>query len=385
MPSKTLFLSSVFLFVLISYPVVVWSSEIWSQTYAGAGDEEAYALIETSDGGYAVTGYDMLFVKTDEYGNVEWTRPYGGQSLVATSDGGYALAGYTSRYAVPSDCQLVKIDAEGNLEWNKTYGGSSHDNAYSLVKTPDGGYALAGYTNSFGAYHFDLWLIKTDADGNMEWDRTYGGPEFDSANSLIVTSDGGFMIAGTRDHQANHVYGKFWLIKTDSEGNMLWNQTYSYQIDERAFCVIETTDGGFAVAGATGFWSNNDIFVIKTDEYGNLEWSRTYGEGVAHSIIELSDGGYVFAGGNRLIKTDADGNTVWTGTYDADTINSVIQTSDGGYALAGGLNGDFWLAKTDEYGFIPEFPSWAPLLIMVAVLAAMTAVYRYNLKKVIEN
>jgi hypothetical protein len=362
--SKTLFLSSVVLLVLVSYPSVAASSEMWSQTYGGVEAEEAYALVETADGGFAVTGYDELFVKTDEFGDVEWTRAYGGDSLIATSDGGYAVADSRS-----SDFQLIKIGADGNLEWNKTCGGPDSEHAYSLVETPDGGYALAGYIDSFGVTRFDWWLVKTDVDGNVEWDRTYGGPEFDVARSVIVTSDGGFMIAGYRDFQANYVNAKFWLIKTDSEGNMLWNQTYSYRVDEHAYCVIETMDGGFAVAGSTGFWGNNDIWVVKTDEYGNTEWNRTYGEGAAHSIIEVSDGGYVFAGGNRMIKTDADGNTVWTSTYDAETINSMIQTSDGGYALAGGLNGDFWLAKTDEYGIIPEFPSWAilPLLIVVTL------------------
>jgi len=378
--SRKLFLSCVVLFVLVSFPFVVASSEIWSQTYGGSEDEEAFSLVETADGGFAVTGYDNLFVKTDKQGNVEWTKTYEGQSLIVTSDGGFAVADSRS-----SDFHLIKIDASGNLEWNKTYGGPDTEHAYSVVETPDGGYALAGYIYSHGETRFDWWLVKTDATGNMEWNRTYGGPEFDSAHSVIVTSDGGLMVAGYRDYQSNYVYGKFWLIKTDADGNMQWNKTYSYQIDEKAYCVIETTDGGFAVAGTTDFWTDQDIFVIKTDEYGNTEWSRTYGEGVARAIVELSDGGYVFAGGNRLIKTDAYGNTVWSSIYDTKIINSVIQTSDGGYALAGTKNNDFWLAKTDEYGVIPEFPSWTLLLVMIVGLATLIALYRHNLKKTTEN
>ncbi len=382
MRSKRLFLSCMVLFVLISCPSVGASSEMWSQTYGGGvDDEEAYALVEASDGGYAITGDGTLFVKTDEQGNVEWTRAYEGYSLVATSDGGYAIAGYVGGYTEPSDFRLMKIDASGNLEWSKTYGGPDPDIAYSVVETPDGGYALTGYTDSFGVNRYDLWLVKTDSAGNLEWDKTYGGPQFDAGRSVIVTSDGGFMIAGYRDYQANYVKAKFWLIKTDAYGNMLWNTTYSYEIDEKAYCVIETTDGGFAIAGTTDFWTNQDILVIKTDEYGNMEWNRTYGDGVARSIVELSDGSYVFAGDNRLIKTDADGNTVWSMVYDTETINSVIQTSDGGYALAGTKQNNFWLAKTDEYGVIPEFPTWTPLLVTGAALVAMIAVYRYNLKK----
>ncbi|MHC3128714.1 MAG: hypothetical protein IBV52_01370 [Candidatus Bathyarchaeota archaeon] len=381
MLSKKLFFTSVVLFVLISYPSVGASSEMWSQTYGGVEAGEAYSLVETADGGFAVTGYDKLFVKSDRHGNVEWTRAYAGNSLIATSDGGYAVAGYTPNGFTLPDFQLIKIDASGNLEWNQTYGGSKREVAYSVVETPDGGYALAGYIESYRAKWCDCWLVKTDVAGNMEWNRTYGGPEFDTARSVIVTSDGGFIIAGYRDYQANWVKAKFWLIKTDASGNMLWNKTYSYRIDEHAECMIETADGGFVLAGSTGFLSDRTIWVVKTDEYGNVEWNKTYGDGVARGLVELSGGGYVFAGGNRLIKTDAEGNTVWSNTYDADAINSVIQTSDGGYALAGTKQNKFWVAKTDEYGVIPEFPSWTPVLVMVASLTAVIAVYRYNLKK----
>jgi len=273
MLAKKLFLSSVVLLFLISYPSVGASSEMWSQTYGGIEVEEAYSLVETSDGGYALTGDGGLFVKTNEHGDVDWTRAYEGYSLVGTSDGGYALAGTKN-----DDFWLVKIDAYGNVDWSKTYGGSEPDRAYALIETSDGGYALAGYTDSFGVGRHDCWLVKTDM-------------------------------------------------------------------------------------------------------HGNLEWNRTYSEGVARELVEISDGGYVFAGNNRLIKTDAYGNIVWSRTYDAETINSVIQTSDGGYALAGTKHNNFWLAKTDEYGVIPEFPSWTPMLVMVVALVAMIVVYRYNLKK----
>lgn len=351
--SKTLFLSSVVLLVLISYPSVYASSEMWSRTYGGIDVEEAYSLVEASDGGYVLAGDGGLFVKTDEHGDVDWTRAYEGYSLVATSDGGYAIAGFTSAYTVPSDFRLVKIDAHGIVEWTQTYGESETEHAYALVETPDNGYALAGYTYSSGAGRSDFWLVKTDQYGNMEWNRTYGGEQFDCAYSVIVTSDGGFILAGYKDWQDNYVGANFWLIKTDAYGNMLWNQTYDREVD-KAYCVIETADGGFALAGSTGFWVGGNIWVVKTDEFGNLEWNRTYSEGVARALVETSDGDYVFAGGNRLIKTDAYGNVVWSRTYDAETINSVIQTSDGGYALAGTKYNDFWMAKTDEHGIIPE-------------------------------
>ena len=205
MQPENLFFTSVVLLVLVSCPVVA-ASEMWSQTYGGGtDDEEAYALVEASDGGYAVTGDGMLFVKTDEHGNVEWTRAYEGNSLIVTSDGGYAMACYTPAGFNSCDFQLRKIGANGNLEWSKTYGGPDTDRAFSLVETPDGGFAVVGDTYSFAELRSDCWLVKTDRYGNMEWNRTYGGPQFDAAHSVIVTSDGGFMIAGYKDYQDNWV------------------------------------------------------------------------------------------------------------------------------------------------------------------------------------
>ena len=183
----------------------VMASEIWQQTYGGPNDERAYSLVQTIDGGYALAGFtyyvdsetaDFYLVKTTEQGNLEWNKTYGGtssdyaRSLVQTSDGGYALAGATESFGAGSDdFWLVKTDANGNMMWNQTYGGTDYDDAYSLVQTSDGGYALAGRTDSFGAGQFDFWLVKTDANGNMMWNQTYGGTERDWAFSMVQTSD----------------------------------------------------------------------------------------------------------------------------------------------------------------------------------------------------
>jgi len=360
---------------------------MWSRTYGGAGQEVAYAVVETSDGGYAIAGYtnssgagydDFWLVKTDANGNMEWNKTYGGagsdiaHSLVETSDGGFALAGSSL---------LVKTDSHGNMEWNKRIGGSIR----SLIETSDGGYAIAG---------IDL-LVKTDEYGNMEWNRTYGG------YSLVETSDGGYALAGVTNIRINYSDADFWLIKTDAYGNMLWNKTYSKGVD-CAHSVVETSDGGYALAGSTGFWFDHDIWVVKTDEYGNIEWNNVYGDGnsIAHSLVVTSDGGFALAGKTDhagaggydfwLIKTDADGSMIWNQTYggaEDDIAYSFVVTSDGGFAIAGETSSfgagdsDFWLVKTDEYGIIPEFPSWASLLIVVVAVVVVAVVYRYNLKK----
>jgi predicted secreted protein len=154
-----------------------------------------------------------------------WNRTYGGTNrdeaydLVQTGDGGYALVGFTnSSGAGGYDFWLIKIDAAGNAQWNKTYGGTNNDLAEALVQTTDGGYALVGYTESFGAGDADFWLIKTDAAGNVQWNRTYGGTSYDFAYALVQTADGGYALAGrTKSFGAGNY--DFWLIKTDAAGN----------------------------------------------------------------------------------------------------------------------------------------------------------------------
>jgi hypothetical protein len=376
---KKLFLAGILVFVLLSFGFVVSveaSSTTWSRTYGGEDTDSAESVIQTSDGGYAIAGRTESFgvdlsgfwlVKTDSSGIMEWNRVYGGKSevaysLVETDGGGYAIVGQTQAFGAGFvDIWFVKTDAYGNMEWNKTYGGTDGDSGRSLLVTSDGGYAIAGHTVSFGAGNTDVWLIKTDEFGNLEWNRTYGDG---AAYALVEASDGGFALAG----------GAL-LVKTDAYGNMEWNQTYDGSIRS----LVATSDGGYAIAGT----KNDDFWLAKTDEYGNMEWNQTYGgegEDYANSLVATSDGGYAIAGtrdlvisylltreeGNFwLVKTDAYGNMEWNRTYGEsgyDYASSLVATSDGGYAIAGEKSGDFWLIKTDEYGIIPE---WYPPYICV--------------------
>jgi len=245
-----------------------------------------------------------------------WTQTYGGSgdnwaySLIATSDGGYAMAGYTS--SNNGDCLLVKTDVDGKMEWNKTYGGALWDYAYSLVETSDGGYAIAGCTHSVSnSIYDDAWLVKTDELGNMEWNKTYGTEDnYDGAYSLVETSDGGYALAGYRSFSALSGWD-IWLVKTDASGNMLWNKTYWHpgSASDWARSLVETSDGGYVMAGCK---NNGAFWLIKTDSLGNIEWNKTYGEGSggAYSLVATSDGGYAMAG-----YTSSDGgDCTWSGT-----------------------------------------------------------------------
>jgi hypothetical protein len=411
---KKLLLSSVVLSVLLCFSLVVSvdAASGWSQTYGGTEWDIACSLVAASDGGYAIAGYtgsfgagasDFWLVKTDAVGNMQWNRTYGGagqdyaQSLVATTDGGYAIAGWTASFGAGSvDSWLVKTDALGNMQWNKTYGGTEADEAHSLMVTTDGGYALAGYTRSFGAGDYDFWLVKTDALGNIQWNKTYGGTEDEDPFSLVATLDGGYALAGSIVSSGSNGINTL-LVKTDALGNMEWNKTYGETGINEPSSLIATSDGGYALAGIlnmTDFFGvgNGDFWLVKTDASGNMQWNKTYGgigEDQAYSVVATSDGGYALAGiWNRttmhghgisdfwLVKTDAFGNMQWNKTYGGtviDEASSLVVASDGGYALAGYTNSfgagfmDFWLVKTDEYGIVPEYSS---LLVPALVLTA---------------
>jgi hypothetical protein len=310
-------------------------AEQWNKTYGGTDGDVAYALVQTNDAGYALAGEtyssgagwaDAWLVKTDSSGTEQWNRTYGGtagdwaNTLVQTSDGGYALAGVTVSFGAGNpDAWLAKTDASGNMLWNKTYGGTGSDWALDLVQTVDGGYALAGYTDSFGAVSYvpDFWLVKTDASGNMQWNKTYGGTDADFAYALVQTNDAGYALAGyTSSFGAGNE--DFWLVKTDASGTEQWNKTYGGKSFDFAWDLVQTVDGGYALAGSANlFGVSSDAWLVKTDASGNMQWNKTYG-----------------------------------GTS-ADEAQALVQTVDGGYALGGYTlsfgadNSDFWLVKTE--------------------------------------
>jgi uncharacterized delta-60 repeat protein len=363
----------------------------FAKTFGGTSGDWAYSVQQTSDGGYIVAGgtrsfgagwSDIFLVKTDANGNVQWAKTYGGTgdeeafSVQQTSDGGYIVAGYTHSFGAGGyDAFLIKTDADGNIQWAKTYGGTVGDYASSVQQTSDGGYIVAGYTVSFGAGNTDIFLIKTDANGNVQWAKTYGGTGSDIAWSVQQTSEGGYIVAGYTLSFGAGDYD-FFLIKTDANGNLQWAKTYGGTGDDRAYSVQQTTDGGYIVAGWTSSFGagGGDIFLIKTDANGNIIWAKTYGGtngDLASSVQQTSDGGYIVAGYTRsfgagdydffLIKTDANGNVQWAKTYggtNTDYARYVQQTSDGGYIVAGYTssfgagNWDIFLIKTDENGNI---------------------------------
>jgi hypothetical protein len=380
----------------------------FSKTYGGSSDDEANAVIQTSDGGYAMAGwtasygngyYNFWLVKTDSSGNQKWTQAYGSsgdneaEALVQTSDDGYALAGFTNSTGTGVySFWLVKTDSNGNIEWSKSYGGSGDNEAYAIAKTSDGGFILAGYTTSAGTGGRQILLVKTDSNGNVIWNQTYGGPGDTEANAVIQTSDGGYAVAGCTD-TAGAGSLDFYLMKVNSNGVMLWNQTYGGPGDDIAYSLVQTSDGGYAMAGYSYSFTDgyNNFWLVKTDSNGNMQWSQTYdggGNSQGSSLVGTSDGGFAVAGSIdtssgeafRLVKTDATGDMVWNQMYEPGDsyATSLIQASDGGYAVAGytdatGAGGyDFYLVKTTSTGATSTSSafSWTSLegLLVIAAI-----------------
>jgi hypothetical protein len=281
-------------------------------------------------------GFDQFWVlKMDSQGKGVWSKSYGNgysmgaRSLVQMDDGGYVVVGDVSSNNTHGwDTLVVRVDSLGNSIWSKTYGGINDDRAMQVIKSKDNYLVLAGFTNSNGSEPsgpLDYWLAKLDFEGNMIWTRSFGGNQEDYGTCLAETADGGFVMAGQTRYGAYPAPQDFWLVKTDASGNMQWNKTYGGSDAEEAMSVIQTKDGGYAIVGITRSIGagSTDFWLVKTDSSGNKQWSRTYGgrgHDLATNVFQTEDGGYVLAGSTDsygsgdydfwLIKTDAQGLTV---------------------------------------------------------------------------
>ncbi len=303
-------------------------------------------------------------------GDEQWNRTFGGteydmaNSVQQTSDGGYILAGETESYGAGySDIWLIKTYPDGTEQWNRTFGGIYYDAANSVQQTSDGGYILAGGTWSYGAGYSDFYLVKTDSNGIEEWNRTFGGGRRDWAQSVKQTSDGGYILTGTKCSYPAP-WCDVWLVKTDPDGTEEWSNIFGSDWNDMVSSVQQTTDGGYIIAGAYNLFSSDYVsWLIKTYPNGTEEWNQKFGTPInaAFSIQQTTDSGYVFAGnpGFWFVKTDYTGGEMWKrvfgGTAD-DAATSVQQTSDGGYILTGTTSAfgaglyDFWLVKTNSIG-----------------------------------
>jgi len=251
-------------------------------------------------------------------------------SIEQTSDGGYIATGYTEHGTNNASFWIIKCSSTGTLEWEKLYGGSNDDRANSIHQTTDGGYIVAGRTFSndedVSGNHgdYDWWVIKLNHSGNLEWQKTLGGSQKDEAASVVQTPDGGYIIAGTTNSSDGNVAGSkgnndFWVVKLNNSGEMDWQKTYGGSSSEEANCIIKTTDGNYVIAGhtrssngdVTNLKGSEDFWIIKISNTGNLLWQKTLGGSSldkAECIDQSADGGYIIGGTTWSNDGDVSGN-----------------------------------------------------------------------------
>jgi len=394
----------------------------WLQTYGGLRDDEGYSILQTGDSGYIVVGYtgdtvepglpdyhggfeDAWVLKLDNAGNIVWQKCLGGSleeeayAVVQTKDGGYCIAIRTessnddvveidSEYGGGSDGWIVKLTPDHQIQWATVIGGSNWDDVLSMVQSDDGGFVVAGYTASYDGCvtgHFggdtisddDAWVTKLDASGRILWSKCYGGLELDQALAITETADHGFCFVGNTASNDNEVSGNhggisdIWVAKIDSSGNFLWGKCFGGSGEDWAAWISLTSDSGFIVTGGTnstdgdiaGNHGGYDAVVLKLSSTGDLQWQKCLGGDTTDkgwSIIQTADGGYLMSGmtmsndddvaGNHssigdawLVKLDPTGTIEWQkciGGTNLDVAFNVIQLSDGNFAYVGQTESD---------------------------------------------
>ena len=317
--------------------------------------------------------------------HAQWARIYGGSdydivlSILQTSDGGYIAAGFTESFGSGEyDAWILKLSSNGDAEWQRTYGGNGYDRFNCIQQTSDGGYVVAGYTDSFGTG--GIWILKLSSTGDINWQYVYAASH--TADSIQQTSDGGYIVAG-----GTHVFGllkQIWILKLNPTGGIEWQRTYGGDGDEYTYSIQQTSDGGYVVAGGTTSSGAGefDAWIFKIDSIGDLEWSRTYGGSggdfystphsnfpISPSFQQTNDGGYIAAGYTDsfgaggvdawILKLDWRGVIEWQKTYGGsgnDLAYSIHQTNDGGYVVAGETDsfgpGGIWIFKLSSNGDI---------------------------------
>ena len=275
---------------------------------------------------------------------IEWQKSLGGteseaaNSIQQTNDGGYIVAGlsYSNNNDVTgnhgdSDYWIVKLDSTGIVMWQKSLGGTKEDIANSIIQTIDGGFIVAGWTDSndsditLNRGHNDCWVVKLNSTGIIEWQKTLGGTNSDRATSIQQTSNGGYIVAGWTGSSDGDVTGylgdeDYWIVKLDSTGVIVWQKSLGGNSIDEANSIIQTNDGGFVVAGwtgsnVTGHPGSFDCWIVKLDSTGNIKWQKPLGgtfPDYANSIQQTIDGGYVIAGNSSSSDGDANVNHGWS-------------------------------------------------------------------------
>ena len=391
--SKTCFILFIILAFIVFSPLIYVHAEpqletVYNYTYGSQSSSEiAYFAVETEDGflvvgqtaSYETGNGDISLIKTDQSGTPLWNKTYGttasedGVYVIKTRDGNYLITGRTNSNG-NIDLLLLKVTPDGNMLWNKTIGGPGDDWMWKISRANTDGYVLVGRTNSYGVGLTDIWLIKIDENGDLLWNVTLGGSEEDRGRDIYTLDNGGYLVLGFSSSYGHGGFD-FWLIETDSSGEMIWNNTYGGPEADRAFC-LKPIDDGYVLSGSTNSFAEGGSYAyfFGLDSERNMIWNKTYGgEGIdsAHNILDASNGEYLLVGytgssgaGARdvyVILTDDTGNPILEKTYggpEAEVSSFGIKTKNGDFLLGGSttINGneDLFLLRLREVEPTPE-------------------------------
>jgi len=355
----------------------------FEKTFGGNSEDWAFSIHQTTDRGYIVAGFtsslgagfsDAYVLKIDSNGKSEWQQTFGGNyydyasSIHQTTDDGYIVAGYTWSFGAGGyDVYILKLNSNGALIWQKTFGGGLDDKAYSIQQTTDGGYIVAGETYSSGAGGCDIYVLKLNSNGTLIWQKTFGENGDDRAYSIQQTTDGGYIVAG-ETYSSGADGCDIYVLKLNPDGEMVWQQTFGGNGDDAALSIQQTADDGYIVAGYTsvlladGFDVSN-AYILKLGSSGNPAWQKVLGgeySSYAYSAQQTTDGGYIVGGATTsfagdgdvyVLKLNSDGEMVWQKTFGEsgdDAAYSIQQTTDSGYIVAGHTN-SFGAGSYDVY------------------------------------
>ncbi|UCD75950.1 MAG: hypothetical protein JSV91_03325 [Phycisphaerales bacterium] len=336
----------------------------WSVAAGGEGLGFGRSIAAASSNGMVVAGTttsfragfeDAYLIRLDGEGEVIWERTIGtaaqdyAEAVQPTTDGGFIVAGYTGIQPVSFDAMLARTDEDGQVIWQRTHGGTGTDMIHDVQQTDDGGFILVGETSSFGSGGFDIYLIKTDDQGNMEWQRTFDVDD-DNGTSIDTIPEQGFVIAGYAGDGSIFPEFDALLLRTDLTGDLIWQRTFDAGVDDRGHTVRRIGDEGFVMAGL----SQSRMALWKTNTAGNPVWERVYGgdnTGEAMDVRQTADGGYLlggisYRGGDGayemfVVKTDDLGLAEWEQTVGGpmwEWCTAVYENAPGRYTLAGTTN-----------------------------------------------
>ncbi|MCP4582141.1 MAG: T9SS type A sorting domain-containing protein [candidate division Zixibacteria bacterium] len=312
----------------------------WFKSYGGAYLDEGQSIVMSTDNQLMIAGYtyasvnggsDIYLIKTNLYGELIWQTYIGGisddwaSSIQQTSDGGFIVAGGTESFEVAgSDIYLVKINTDGQVLWQRTYGGDNSEQADYVLQTDDGGYILVGWTNSFGAGEDDIYMLRTNSVGDSLWARTFGDIFYDKGYSALQTSDGGFVVIGGLGY-FGYYPTQAYMIKVDENGDSLWACDIGGSLSDAGRSIAHTADGGFLFTGWTMSYGagEHDVYLAKVDSEGEFLWSNAFGgeeTDVGRSIYPTSDGGFIIAGYTRSFDVGLQDVYLVKADYKGDTL-----------------------------------------------------------------